>query len=241
MVQEWLAYIDRLDNLLERAVIMCVKNTLQKLYKSLHGEGTMGPTPIFKLEINLSGNQLDFNPKIQDIADFLGNMFDTIIHSVKSVTRLVEKFRLPKKDTVPKLFEIIKQDDECIALNCKIQNEIFTNQGQIAKYNKMWMPFRSQWELDKDLYMQKYEEAETDPLHFDLNIGKYSEIANKVSIQESTTDVYFCVINSSKLKHSILSHIDDWQCRHTDLLRKKAYAKITGTYVLFSRPYDSIC
>lgn len=228
MVHEWLAYIDRLDNLLERAVTMCVKNTLQKLYESLHGEGTMGPTPIFKLEIDLSGNQLDFNPKIQDIADFLGNMFDTIIHSIKSITRLVEKFQLPKKDTTPKLFETIRLNDECIALNRKIQNEIYTNQEYIAKYNEMWMPFRSQWELDKDLYMRKYESVETDPSLFDLNIGKYTEIANKVSIQESTTDVYFCVIGATKLKHSILAHIDDWQCRHTDLLRKKAYAKISG-------------
>lgn len=232
MVQEWIAYIDRLDKLLEKAVKMCVVNTLETIYKSLHGDGSMAPSPIFKLEIDLINNKLDFTPKVQDLADFLGNIFNIIINSVKSILQLVEKFRLPRKEGARKLYEKIQTKRECNTLNEKINKEIRVNQKLLSRYLEVWVPFRPQWELNKDSYMSKYEEAETDPSYFDLNIGKYTEIGNKVSIQESSTTVHFCVVQSAKLKYSILSHIDDWQCRHTELLKKKAYAKLLGKKII---------
>lgn len=76
--------------------------------------------------------------------------------------------------------------------------------------------------------MRKYEGVETSAATFDVNIGRYTEVANQVSLQESVTSVYFIVVYSNLLKNSILAHIDDWQKRHTDLLKKRAYDKITS-------------
>lgn len=90
-----------------------------------------------------------------------------------------------------------------------------------------------QWEVDKDRFMRKYEEVEkSSAATFDVNIGRYTEVANQVSLQESVTSVYFIVVNSNLLKNSILAHIDDWQKRHTDLLKKRAYDQITSKFQL---------
>lgn len=128
-------------------------------------------------------------------------------------------------------YEVIQNDEECLKLHHQILEEIEHNQKQIELYHDVhWSPFKMQWELDKDRFMRKYEGVETSAATFDVNIGRYTEVANQVSLQESVTSVYFIVVNSNLLKNSILAHIDDWQKRHTDLLKKRAYDKITSKF-----------
>lgn len=58
MAHEWLEYIRKFDNLVEEALRCCVNNSLQTLFNVLHGDGTLGPSPLLVIDVDLHENQV---------------------------------------------------------------------------------------------------------------------------------------------------------------------------------------
>lgn len=58
MQLEWVEYIRKLDNLLQEALRACAKNTVQSLFNRLHGDGTMGPSPLILIDIDLKNGKV---------------------------------------------------------------------------------------------------------------------------------------------------------------------------------------
>lgn len=108
--------------------------------------------------------------------------------------------------------------------------EVTTNVQRMQAYLKIWEPFRDMWEVDKNRFIQKYELQNPNAALFDSNIGRYTEVANNVQIQESVTSVHFIVVSSIELKKSIIEHCLDWQQRLCALLSKLTIKKINCVY-----------
>lgn len=58
MANQWIKYVNHFDRLMEEALKIGCKNALQFMYESLHGDGTTDPTPLIKLEANLTDNRV---------------------------------------------------------------------------------------------------------------------------------------------------------------------------------------
>lgn len=100
----------------------------------------------------------------------------------------------------------------------------------IQEYMKTWEPFRDLWEIDKNLFMIKYEGENPTAAEFDANIGRYTEVANNVQIQEGVTVVHFIRINCGDLKKAIIEHCVEWQTKLCELLYKLTVQNIDDIY-----------
>ena len=58
MALEWIDYVRKLDNVLQEALKACAKNSMQKFYTVLHGSGTIGPSPLIEIKIDLEGSKV---------------------------------------------------------------------------------------------------------------------------------------------------------------------------------------
>lgn len=58
MANQWVEYIRKLDNLILEALRACAKNSMQSFYNTLHGDGTMGPSPLLSIDIDLKENKV---------------------------------------------------------------------------------------------------------------------------------------------------------------------------------------
>lgn len=58
MSTEWLEYIRKLDSLLLEALKACAKHSLQNVYNALHGDGSIGPSPIINVFLDLSDSKV---------------------------------------------------------------------------------------------------------------------------------------------------------------------------------------
>lgn len=241
MTEEWVEYIKKFDSLIQEALRTCAKNTLQKLYKSLHGDGSIGPTSILEIEINLINNKIEFTPSIKECNDFLGNLYTILINSVKLIPKLCDKFQLPKSSIKSiEYYEIIENDDECQQLRKQIIDEIEYNQLQINDYLNIWSPFKTIWELDKNIFMEKMNETLNNAVGFNINIGRYKDIINQISMQEIFTNIHFVMIKSNNLKMSLYVNIEDWQMRFMELLKEKSINKITELYTYVDKNVEQI-
>lgn len=59
MTNQWVRYINNFDRLMEEALKICCKNSLQSMHEALHGDGTTDPNPLIKLGVNLIGNKVE--------------------------------------------------------------------------------------------------------------------------------------------------------------------------------------
>jgi dynein heavy chain len=109
-------------------------------------------------------------------------------------------------------------------------SEVSINVKMIQEYMTTWEPFRDLWEIDKDLFMSKYETENPSASQFDANIGRYTEVANNVQIQEGVTVVHFIRINCAELKRAIIEHCLEWQVKLCELLYKLTVRNIDEIY-----------
>lgn len=65
MAEQWIKYVQNFDHVLEQAVLITVRNCLKFFFEVLHGDGTTGPNPVIKININLKNN------KVSDTVDII--------------------------------------------------------------------------------------------------------------------------------------------------------------------------
>ncbi|GAB0089100.1 Dynein heavy chain [Sergentomyia squamirostris] len=241
MMEEWSQYVEKIDALLLEALHCSIKYGLESVYVRVHGDGTLGPVPLIKVEVNLMSNRLTFTPSIDEILSVILQVFSDIVVVLKGFPRLVNHLKLPKMEHVKKFHEILMSDDECLGIFTKIQDELRHMEHYMAAYCETWAPFRSQWELDKNLFMKNYEATNPSPEMFHININRYTEVANLIANQENVSIVGFLAVNSVKLKNTLIEHIDEWQNLHTKLLKTRSCDKIEEIYVYMEEMGNQIC
>ncbi|XP_037045747.1 dynein heavy chain 2, axonemal [Bradysia coprophila] len=230
IAEEWIDYISKLDRLIEEALCNCAQNSLSNVYDALHGSGTIEPLRLIRLDLDLQGNKLHFTPSINELSKMLIGIFELITSSLKQFPRLFDKFKLPKKTPILEYYRAINLRSPIEHLKTFITNEVVFNQQQVDEYLEQWKPFKSLWEMDKDLFMGKFNETRIAAKSFEKNFTRYAEIENQVLLQDGTGIVQFVEINANQLRNSIFAHIDDWRQRHQATLRDSGYNLINDLY-----------
>ncbi|KAF5308522.1 hypothetical protein FQR65_LT06187 [Abscondita terminalis] len=229
MSHQWIKYIYNFDILVEEALRICVKNSMEAMYEALHGDGSTQPSPILKLEANLKFNRINFEPSLADVAYVISDVLPSITNTLKALPRLIDKFDITETDLLP-FYRVIQDDDDCKRLQTLLNDEVTVNVQHMQTYLAIWEPFRDMWEVDKDRFIERYEKQNPTAVHFDSNIGRYTEVANNVQIQEFVSSVHFIVVNSVELKKAIIGHCIEWQQRLCDLLNKLTDQKVASVY-----------
>lgn len=173
-------------------------------------------------------SQLHFVPSINDLSKSLIGIFELVTSSLKQFPRLFDKFKLPKQKTILDYYRCINLRGDIENLKTFITNEVVFNQQQVDEYLDQWKPFKTLWEMDKDLFMEQFNEMRIAAKSFEKNFRRYAEIENQVLLQDGMGVIQFVEINANQLKNSIFAHIDDWRERHKTTLRKSAYDQISG-------------
>ncbi|CAG9772859.1 unnamed protein product [Ceutorhynchus assimilis] len=234
MSGQWLKYINNFDHLMEEALKICCKNSLLCMYEALHGDGTTDPNPLIKININLIGNKINFDPTLNSVNKLINNIQNTLVESVKALPRLNDKFHVADTNYIP-YADLIYNDEDCTNVQQDLSREVKVAIEKIREYIKTWEPFNELWEVDKDKFIEHYEREEPSAALFDANIGRYTELANNVQIQETVSDVHFLQINCAEMKKAIIDHCIEWQDKMCMLLFKLTKRKIDDIYDYMER------
>ncbi|XP_050561707.1 dynein axonemal heavy chain 2 [Spodoptera frugiperda] len=229
MAEHWIKYVRRFDKLLEDALRLGIKSTMQNMYKCVHGDGTMAPSPLLKMDLYLVGKNITYIPSKIEIQDTFTTVLEEIVHIISSVPRLYEKFSLPSGG-LRKFHEVIATDPDCNKLQRFINDEIDYNIKLVIDHLEMWDPYVHIWAVNKDEFLANYRTEQHTAEEFDDLIINYSNLANSVQIQETINQIHFITLNSSELKKSIISHCIVWQTKLGELLRTITEADIDVIY-----------
>lgn len=124
----------------------------------------------------------------------------------------------------------MEHDTDCEELQDSLNKEVGINIDKIQLYLKIWEPFRDMWEVDKERFTIRYQNQKPSAAAFDANIGRYTEVANNVQVQETISVVHFIMINAGDLKKSIIDHCILWQQMLCNLLLRMTTKRIEDVY-----------
>lgn len=85
----WVAYTEQMDRMVEEALRLNVKWSLQELSRAISGDGKTMPDPIFKVRVVL-GDGIQFSPSIDEVAGYINTVAGDLINTVSVFLRLPE-------------------------------------------------------------------------------------------------------------------------------------------------------
>ncbi|XP_053341025.1 dynein axonemal heavy chain 2 [Clarias gariepinus] len=229
--QHWVTYTEKMDHMVEEALRMNIKCSLQALSKVINGDSKTSPNPLFVVQVVLgqdtSGStaQVDFSPTLQKLTQTVNSISSRLFSTVSGFKRLPDLFSCVRSQRKP-IHSIIEQDEEI----CKIQSAIAAGMKASAThlqaYLKTWDKYREIWEIKKDPFIHRYERLNPPVPTFDADIARYAEVANNIQKEETVMSVQFVLLDCSLLKFSLVQHCNEWQNKFTQLLSLMASTRL---------------
>jgi dynein heavy chain len=221
----WIKYTEKMDHMVEEALRLNIKWSLQELSKAINGDGKTSPNPLFKVKVVLNDKQICFEPSIATVDLYVRGVREAMIECVQKFHRLPEV--LDKKSLgKPAIHEVITQDEEIKKVQAAIVAGLEKSSTEMTEYLQLWMKHKFIWEPNKDAFFRRYGSEERPVSMFDADIQRYSEMANNVQKEDTLVNKDFVLLDCSPIKLSILAHCDEWQLRFYKLLLEMASKKL---------------
>ncbi|KAM8972622.1 dynein axonemal heavy chain 2 [Pelodytes ibericus] len=229
--QHWMNYTDKIDRLVEEALRLNVKWSLQELSKAINSDSKTAQSPLFRVMVILQNDfpgstaEVDFSPTLLQLANLVSSVCSEILSTVTSFRRLPD-ILTRRKSQRESLYSIVERDEEIKKIQTQISVGMSANAALLQAYLKTWDPFKMIWELNKDMLIRRYQRLNPIVSAFDADIARYTELANNVQKQETVQNIQFVLLDCSHLKYSLVQHCHEWQNKFTGLLKSLATEKL---------------
>ncbi|KAJ3024564.1 UNVERIFIED_CONTAM: Dynein heavy chain 2, axonemal [Siphonaria sp. JEL0065] len=241
---QWIKYVQKVDGFVEEALRVAVKRSLQEISKAINGEGKNRDGggeihPLFKVNVVLEAQKVDFNPTLNTLEDSVNKIAREMISCIDVVPRLTELLELDKKK-LPTMFSVIENEDDVLKNFASIQNGMSNNASKCQNYLRNWDSYREIWEINKDAFIRRYAKLKPPLSTFDADINRYNEVANNTQKEETLTNINFVRLDSSPLKHALVSHCNAWQNKLTTLLNINAMTELNNLHEMFAKKTEKL-
>uniref|UniRef100_A0A8C4Z8H0 Dynein, axonemal, heavy chain 2 n=1 Tax=Gadus morhua TaxID=8049 RepID=A0A8C4Z8H0_GADMO len=226
--QYWLTYMERVDRMVEEALRLAVKRSLQELSKAINGDSKALPDPLFRVQVVLRQGppRVEFSPTLPKLAQVVNSIGPQLINTISSFKRLPDLLTHKHSQRKP-VHAILEQDEELGKIQAALAAGMTANAGHLQAYLKTWDKHRAIWEINKDPFIQRYQRFNTPVSTFDADIARYTEVANNIQNEETVLDIQFVLLDCSPLKSSLVQHCNEWQSKLTELLSLMASRQLT--------------
>ncbi|XP_028810290.1 dynein heavy chain 2, axonemal isoform X2 [Denticeps clupeoides] len=229
--KQWVLFTDEIDSLVEEALRLNIKRSLQDLSKAINGDSKTSPNPLFRVQVVLQQDspgataRVEFSPTLQKLADMVNSISSHLISTISTFSRLPDL--LPSQQSLRKpIGTIIGQDEEICKIQAAIASGMTSNAAHLQAYLKTWNKHRDIWEINKDPFIHRYQHLNPPVSSFDADIARYTEVANNVQKEETVLSTQFVLLDCSLLKFSLVQHCNEWQRKFTQLLSLMASTRL---------------
>ncbi|KAJ3242061.1 Dynein heavy chain 2, axonemal [Chytriomyces hyalinus] len=241
---QWLRYVDKIDGFVEEALRGAVKRSLQEIVKAINGEGKNRDGggevhPLFKVNVVLEAQKVDFSPTLQTLEESVNRIAREMISCIEVVPRLTEILELDKKKHAS-MYAVIEVEEDVIKNLTSLQNGMVNNATKCQNYLRNWDSYREIWEINKDAFIRRYAKLKPALSTFDADINRYNEVANNTQKEETLTNINFVRLDSSSLKHALVSHCNAWQNKLTTLLNINAMTELNNLHEMFAKKTEKL-
>ncbi|XP_063222941.1 dynein axonemal heavy chain 2 isoform X2 [Bacillus rossius redtenbacheri] len=223
----WANYVRKVDVVVDEALKLCTRSSLQVMLDKLNRGGSGDSSPLLDISVLLSDNKITFVPSLQEIGFVLRGIKHMIVHDLKELRRLHEIYNVPENG-LRSYSDVVEDDDECNKLQQLINKEMTTNTEMIVEYAMTWDRYRTIWDVDMNYFLARYENVEPPLSSFDMDINRYAVTRSAVQLEENMVPMYFLMVHAGSLKQSIVVLCSEWEQRLANLLLRLTASRINN-------------
>ncbi|KAM3857822.1 dynein axonemal heavy chain 2 [Diretmus argenteus] len=227
----WMTYTLKVDRMVEEALRLNIKRSLQELSRAINGDGKALSNPLFRVQVVLSQippqtkAQVEFSPMLRKLAHIVNNILAQLINTISVFKRLPDLLTHKRSQGNP-VHVIIGQDEEIRKIQAAVAAGMTDNANFLQTYRKNWDKYKDIWEINKSAFIRRYQALNPPVSSFDADIARYTEVANNVQQEETLVSFQFVLLDCSPLKSSLVQHCNEWQGKFTQLLSLMASTRL---------------
>ncbi|XP_059574595.1 dynein axonemal heavy chain 2 isoform X3 [Alligator mississippiensis] len=240
--QHWMAYMVKMDRMMEEAFRLNVKWSLVELSKAINGDGKTTPSPLFRVKVILQDNcpassQVEFSPTLTQLANMVNDIGGHLIACI-SIFRHLPEVLTKRRFLRDPISVLVERDEDIKKIQALISGGMLANATHLQAYLKTWDVYREIWEVNKDSFINRYRHLNPLVSSFDADTARYMEVANNVQKEETVLSLGFVLLDCARLKGAVVQHCTEWQGKLTALLRETASGRLRH---LHAHLRDSAC
>ncbi|TUV82046.1 Dynein heavy chain 10, axonemal [Bagarius yarrelli] len=179
----------------------------------------LGSIPLFQIETILSAPLIVLQPKNSEVYKLLMHLVRDCVGSTKHFVRWMHGTCIecpPQRmagDAEPVILSFY--NDLC-QLPQLIEQAVIISQNlqqlltSISRYLKGWQRYRTLWQLDKTVVLEKFAAKKPTCVIFDKKLQSYLLLKREVEQQPLTTDKQIIRLNLEPLRHTVLEIAQGW-------------------------------
>ncbi|XP_039277425.1 dynein heavy chain 2, axonemal [Nilaparvata lugens] len=223
-------YFQKVDSVVQESLVVCVRESLKNMFRVLHGDGIGGPMIHINVIASLKNREITFSPSMIGLIVIFSNVLNDMVLVMNLIPRLTENFRLKQQVKSLPYAAVIAKDAECIEIQHLIEQELVACFSKMKEFVKSWKIYRTIWEKEKKLFLEKYEHRRPKAECFNRDIGRYSVLIQSVEQIEPRCAQQFLMINCDNIKDTIIKHCKYWQFCLIQLLSRILNFQIEDLY-----------
>ncbi|KAI3385375.1 hypothetical protein SNEBB_009845 [Seison nebaliae] len=247
VLQQWHIFCEYIDEMIEEALRINLKLSINEIFGNLEGR----VIPLFKiyatlgkynicieddqmklLKIDHESEHINFRyrvsaqPSIDNVREIILSITD---HSICEAFAQLD--RLPnivstERSLKQSFASILLNDSEKIKMTSALSDTFGVLYLDVQKYLGTWDEQKDIYNVDMQLFLEKYRDGELGIRSIEADISRYTEIANNVDAKESIKNISFIDIDNSPLKTSLCQLCSEWQKAFIDLLKELAIEEL---------------
>lgn len=226
MTNEWYSYVKGFDEMLCECLLTCGRNSLNIVHGSLRSEGDINPAPILIMHMDVEDRVVTMSPDMATVGQEMEGMRIRIQKSLEMVPRIAQKLGLPKELHGRSFADLFMDDPAANEIHDKILLEIEYNKEELNQYVMRWVPFKYIWETSEEEFIKNITDSDQSAEVFEGSIEHYTTQGDVVTMQDTITNVYFVMVNVSRMKNTVLDFIERFQMININLLTKQTASRV---------------
>ena len=241
--REWRTFCISTDVAVENALRATVKKSLQELSKAINGDAKTEPQTLFKVNIVLENNRVDYRPTMMNLTHVVNIVAKELISCLGVVPRLKnavfndngngEFTSADATDDSETFYSIISNDEDTLKIVVQIMNGMSASATELQKYLSYWDKYKPLWEMDKESFIRRYAKANRPLKSYDNDVTRHKEQQAEIQGEDISYTINFIKIDCTTLKTSLSNHCVLWQNKLTGLLNQNAVAQLRDLHGLF--------
>jgi len=222
-------YVLSVDKMVEEALRLAVKKSLQELSRNINGDSKTEVQPLFKVFVTLEKEVVEFKPNKDEIAHMINTVARDLITMINVVPNLSEK-TAKQYDNLPAgvtpFFARISNDEDILKIMVSIMSGMSSSMDKMQKSLSFWSKYKHLFDVDKDAFIRRYSKANRTLQAFEADYQRYKDLQQEVHGEETVSSVNFVQIDCAPLKQRLNAHCVDWQKRFSALLYKNVKTEL---------------
>ncbi|XP_065175861.1 dynein axonemal heavy chain 2-like isoform X2 [Sycon ciliatum] len=231
--KHWMAYLEKMDSVLEEACRLNVKWSLQELSHTIQGDKKTPPRPLIRVYATLEetgdGPTVGYMPSLKGLHETFSKLASCLPTCMSVVQRLPQSL-LKIQSTKKPIASILEADSEMDKFKQAISAGVIRSGDEIRAYVTEWDEHRDMYRIQKDSFIRRYKALNQPISAFEADISRYNEVSLALSRKETVTNIQSVVLDLNPLCQAINDHVVGWVERFISLLNSMAMETLNGLH-----------